>query len=349
MSRYLMLVSAPADDRLRDDVRQGLRPNTEFLRLEERHGIELLDWSQLWAPASSRSSRQSLVHAAAGLRRLRGVDVVFSDGEQVGVPLALGMRACGFQTPHVMLGHHLTTRAKRRVFRLLKPQTRISRVLVHSSLQLELAVNELDLPRDKLVYQPYGIDTDFWNPGSDNEEPLVVSAGREHRDYATLARACGGLPVHVYLAAGSLFSQRAHHNTPAVWPDNFEVGFTSPHDLRRWYSRASVVVVPLVQNDFQAGVTVILEAMAMAKAVIATATAGLPAVIEDGVTGLYAQPGDAESLQELVRSLLDNERERRRLGANARDAAATHLGLDTYCAGLAQHMDEVNGRAPAGT
>jgi glycosyltransferase involved in cell wall biosynthesis len=349
MSRYLMLVSARADDRLRDSVRQGLLPNTEFLRLEERHGIELFDWSQLWPKASSRSSRLSLIHAAAALRRLQGVDVVFSDGEQVGVPLALGMRACGFHTPHVMLGHHLTTRAKRRVFRLLKPQTRISRVLVHSSRQLELGVNELDLPRDKLFCQPYGIDADFWNPGSDCEEPLVVSAGRDHRDYATLARACGGLPVHVYLSAGSMFSPGAHHTTPAVWPDNFEVGFTSPSDLRRWYSRASVVVVPLVQNDFQAGVTVILEAMAMAKAVIATATAGLQGVIDEGVTGLQAQPGDAESLRELVLSLLDNERERRRLGANAREAATTRLSLDTYAAALAQHMQEVGGRTPNGT
>lgn len=339
-----MLVSACADDRLRVSIRQGLRPNTEFLRLEERHGIELLDWSRLWPKASSRSSRQSLMHAAAGLKRLRGVDVVFSDGEQVGLPLAMGMRACGFHTPHLMLGHHLTTRAKQRVFRLFKPQAKISRVLVHSSRQLELAVDELDLPRHKLVCQPYGIDTDFWNPSYDHEEPLVVSAGRDHRDYATLARACSELPVRVHLSPGSMFSPGARHNNPAVWPDNFEVGFTSPRDLRLWYSRASVVVVPLVQNDFQAGVSVILEAMAMAKTVIATATAGLRGVIEDGVTGLQVQPGDAESLRELVRSVLDNERQRRRVGANARDAATTRFSLDAYAAALAHHMQDVGGK-----
>ena len=349
MSRYLMLVSARADHQLREDVRQGLRPSTEYLHLEERHGVELLDWSQLGPQAVSRSPRLSLTHAVSCLPRLRSAAAVFSDGEHVGIPLALAMRGYGIRTPHVMLGHHLTTAAKRRVFRLLRPQARISRVIVHSGRQLELAVDELDLPRHKLVCQPYGTDTDFWKPSHIGEEPVVVSAGRDHRDYATLARACGELPVRVHVSPGSMSSPRARRNDPAVWPDNFQVGFTSPRDLRQLYSRASVLVVPLVQNDFQAGVSVILEGMAMGKAVIATATAGLQGVVEDGVTGLQVPPSDADTLRDLVRFLLDNERERRRLGANAREAAMTCFSLNTYAAALARQMHEVTADEPAMT
>jgi glycosyltransferase involved in cell wall biosynthesis len=341
MSRYLMLVSARADRHLRDDVRNGVRPCPEYLRLEERHGVELLDWSQLGPQAVSRSPRLSLAHTAACLQRLANADAVFSDGEHLGVPLALGMRARGLHTPHLMLGHHLTTKAKRYIFRLLKPQARINRVILHSSRQLQLAASQLGLPRHKLAFVPYGVDTGFWRPARAAEESLVVSVGRDHRDFATLSRACGGLPVHVYVGAGSLFSHGARHDQPEAWPDNFEVGFALPHQLRDWYARASVVVVPLVQNDFQAGVTVILEAMAMAKPVIVTATAGQRDVIVDGVTGLLVPPGDAETLCDLVQFLFANERERRRLGANARQAAISHFGMEAYADKLAGHLQEL--------
>ncbi len=47
--RFLMLVSDRAEARRRE-VDDGLRPCPEYLRLAERHGVELLDWSGLgWA------------------------------------------------------------------------------------------------------------------------------------------------------------------------------------------------------------------------------------------------------------------------------------------------------------
>jgi len=110
--RYLMLVSARAGARLREDVGLGRRPCPEYLRLEQRHGVELLDWSRLRSEASGRSVGLSVAHARTALRRLDTVDAVFSDGEHLGVPLALAMRLKGLSTPHLMLGHHLTTRAR---------------------------------------------------------------------------------------------------------------------------------------------------------------------------------------------------------------------------------------------
>jgi glycosyltransferase involved in cell wall biosynthesis len=340
--RYLMLASARADARLREDVCLGRRPCPEYLRLERRHSVELLDWSRLRSDASGRSVGLSLAHARTALGRLETVDAVFSDGEHVGVPLALAMRLKGMSTPHLMLGHHLTTRAKRRVFRLLRPQARISRVLVHSRRQLELAATELLVPRQRLAFVPYGVDVDFWSPARAQEEKLVVSVGREHRDYATLARACSGLPVRVFVAAGSLFSPSARQDQPESWPANFEVGFAEPANLREWYARAGVIVVPLVPNEFQAGVTTILEAMAMAKAVVVTATAGQRDVIEDGVTGLLVPPDDASAMRQAVTHLLADPQERRRLGDNARQSVQWQFGLDRYADSLAQHLDEIS-------
>jgi glycosyltransferase involved in cell wall biosynthesis len=337
-----MLVSARADDSLREAVRSGRRPCPEYLRLEERHGLELLDWTRLGPNATGRSPRLSVTHTRAALRLLDRHDAVVSDGEHVGIPLALGMRLRGFRTPHLMLGHHLTTRAKRPLFRVLRPQERISRILVHSSRQLELAPAELGIPRDRLALLPYHADTGYWAPQPLAEERLVLAVGREHRDYATLAAACGDVPgLRVRVAAGSLFSPDARGSDPQGWPANFDVGFADHAALRDLYALASVVVVPLVESNFQAGVTTIVEAMAMARPVVVSATAGQRDIVEDGVTGLMVPPGDPTALREAVERLLADPAERRRLGAAARQAAVERFGLDVYVDRLAEHLAEI--------
>jgi glycosyltransferase involved in cell wall biosynthesis len=341
-ARFLMLVSDRADAR-REEVRQGLRPCPEYLRLEERHGVELLDWSRLGEWAGRRSACISVAHAAAALRRAAGFDAVFSDGEHVGVPLALGMRAGRVRRPHLMLGHHLTNGAKRQVFRWLRPQTRISRVLVHSRRQVELASAELGIQRDRVRFVPYCADTAFWSAAPTSSEALLVSVGREHRDYATLAEACRDLPVRVYIAAGSRFSPSATHTQPESWPAGFEIAFAGHLALRHWYARAAVVAVPLVPTDFQAGVTTILEAMSMARPVVVSATAGQRDIVEDGVTGVMVPPGDAAALREAIERLMASPAERARLGANARAAVEERFGLDRYASCLARHLEELAG------
>jgi glycosyltransferase involved in cell wall biosynthesis len=337
----LMLVSADADARLRREVAEGLRPRPEYLLLESEHGVELLDWSRLPGPGRGRSKWRSAVHVAAALRALDHHDAVFSDGEHVGIPLALALMAFGIATPHLVIGHHLTTRAKTRLVRNLRAHHGMTRVLVHSARQLELAHRDLGIPMAKLEYIPYHADTEFWSPTHTDEEPLVVAAGREHRDYATLAAACDGLDARVFVAAGSVHSPDATSREPLQWPGNFERGFADYRMLRDLYARASVVAVPLVDTDFQAGVTTVIEAMAMGKAVVVTSTSGQSRVVHDGVTGICVPPGDVGEMRDAVRFLLANPAQRRRLGWAARDAVVAGYSVEAYAQRLAGHLSDL--------
>ena len=336
-----MLVSAAADARLRREVAEGSRPRPEYLLLEADYGVELLDWSRLPGPSRGRSSWRSVVHVAAALRTLDHHEVVFSDGEHVGIPLALALRALGITTPHLVIGHHLSTRAKAPLIHNLRAHQGMTRILVHSSRQRELAHRELGIPAAKLDYVPYYADTEFWSPTGTAEEPLVVAAGREHRDYATLAEACGGLQARVFVAAGSIHSPAASSRNPVEWPSNFEQGFADYQKLRDLYARASVVVVPLVETDFQAGITTVLEAMAMGKAVVVTATRGQSGVVRDGITGITVPPGDAAELGDAVSYLLGNPAERRRLGWAAREAVVDGYSVEAYAERLAAHLADL--------
>jgi glycosyltransferase involved in cell wall biosynthesis len=341
-----MLVSARADARLREEVANCERPCPEYLRLEEEYDVRLLDWSQLGDDARQRSPRLSMAHTWAAMRTLADSSAVLSDGEHLGLPLALAMRTLRRRTPHVVIAHHLTTRAKKVLFRVLQPEAAISRSLVHSARQLQRVQEELRVPHSMLELLRYGVDLKFWAPLPAAEEALVVSLGREHRDFVTLAEACRHLRATVFVSGASAHSPNAGRSRPPTWPANFVSSVLDYRSLRDLYARASVAVVPLLAADFQAGVTALLEAMAMGKAVVVTATEGLRHLVEHGVTGVTVPAEDTDALRDAVSALLDHPRERTRLGANARSAAEHAFGLDEYVAALARHLREVSNEGP---
>jgi glycosyltransferase involved in cell wall biosynthesis len=61
----------------------------------------------------------------------------------------------------------------------------------------------------------------------------------------------------------------------------------------------------------------LLEAMAAGKAIIASATAGIPEAITNGCEGLLVPPGDLGALREALRDLLTNPGQRDELAAAA--------------------------------
>lgn len=334
-----MVVSADAGSAIRRDVHSGLRPLPEFLALEHDYGVHLLDWNAVRV-RPGRSAGRSVRHAAGALRAAGNADAVFSDGEHVGIPLGIAMKTLGPSRPHVVLGHHLTSRSKPLLLRGLRHMG-ISRLLVHSRTQLEIAVKRLGFARHSAAFVPYYADASFWRPERPAAEPLIVSAGREHRDYASFAAALNGLALRGVIAAGSLYSPSAPCLVPQVMPSNISVGMHNHVQLRQLYAAAEIVVVPLIPNDFQAGVTTLLEAMSMAKPVIVSATEGLRDVIAEGETGILVPPLDPGALRDAILRLHSNPAERRRLGDNARAAVVEHFDLPIYTAAIYRHLCEV--------
>lgn len=99
---------------------------------------------------------------------------------------------------------------------------------------------------------------------------------------------------------------------------------------------ADALVLPsLAREDFP---NVTLEAMSLGKPVIASAIAGIPEQIADGLTGLLVQPGDAAALASAVEGLISDpegaramgEAGRRRFESAFTPEAATARYLDLY-------------------
>jgi glycosyltransferase involved in cell wall biosynthesis len=214
-------------------------------------------------------------------RRHHRYDVILSDGEHVGIPLACLLKQAGADVAHVMIGHRLSTPKKRPFFRIARVQTHIARVIVHASYQRQFAIQRLGFQPDQVCLVPYQVDVSFWRPQPIPEERLVSSAGLEHRDYQTLFRAVDGLDAAVVVGAASHWSRQPTTAFGTERPANVTVGSFDYAALRDLFARSSVVVVPLFDVDFQAGITTILEAMAMGKAVVVTHTVGQTDVVRD--------------------------------------------------------------------
>ena len=91
------------------------------------------------------------------------------------------------------------------------------------------------------------------------------------------------------------------------------VGFRQ--DVETVYGAADVIAVPSTQPDPLPGAAI--EAAAAGCAVVASAHGGLPEILRDGETGRLVAPGDPAALALVIAELLDDQRERERLGSAA--------------------------------
>ena len=94
------------------------------------------------------------------------------------------------------------------------------------------------------------------------------------------------------------------------------IGWQTQEDLTQVYRDADVVVVPSIAQEGLSRTAV--EAMASARPVIGSRMGGLAELIEDGVTGLFATPGESRDLAQQIETLLDSPDLRRKIGERAR-------------------------------
>jgi glycogen(starch) synthase len=93
-----------------------------------------------------------------------------------------------------------------------------------------------------------------------------------------------------------------------------------PHDqVLRLFRSARAVIVPSVWSD--PCPTVVLEAMAAGRPVVAAASGGIVDMVVDGVTGVLVPPGDAPALARAIDSVLSDPDRGRAFGAAGRDRA----------------------------
>ena len=264
---------------------------------------------------------------------------IFAMSERVGIPLAGVYKAFHGDSRFVAMFQCWSQRQERTITGLnLLPS--IDTILVHcNSMKRHLV--KLGASAERVHVIPYSRDHRFFSLQSTEvkqQSNFAISVGETRsRDYGSLFQAVGGLPVELLVAASGAWDAREKNmKISSAIPQNTTIVKHIPLlELRELYARAQFVVIPVHETVFSAGATVVLEAMSMCRAVIATRSPGLLDYIVDGETGILVEPGDIKGWREAIQYLLSHPIEARRMGQNGRQRVEQELNLDTYVERLA--------------
>lgn len=152
----------------------------------------------------------------------------------------------------------------------------------------------------------------------------VFAGGNSLRDYGPLLEAAREVDGRFVLATGLL---------DGPLPENVTAG---PVPERRFFEllrAARAVVVPLAyREDRTAGQQTYLNAMALGKPTIVTASPGVREYVEDGRTGIVVPPRDPAALVAALRWVLDpaNAAAVEEMAAAARQAARRHFSPERF-------------------
>lgn len=159
--------------------------------------------------------------------------------------------------------------------------------------------------------------------GIEANRPVIGTAGRlvPVKGYDTLLETaqlvCASHPETVFVLAGDgpLRSELEAKCKELNLSDNFKfLGFR--HDIIDLTNMLDIFIM----SSHNEGIPVILlEAMSMAKPVVATSVGGIPEVIQDGKAGFLVSPGDPQALCRACLKLLENDELKRTFGENGKE------------------------------
>lgn len=167
-------------------------------------------------------------------------------------------------------------------------------------------IQAFDRSPQTTLWAPWGPDLTF--PGYVSQgEDFVLSSGKTRRDVATLLAALEGtsLPAKVY-------------GTPGY---GVHLAY---HDVLADLQRAAIVAVPLLDQRRLAGLSEIVDALALGKPIVVTKSPWLDVDVESIGCGIALEPGDTTGWRTALLELWHDAARRREMGRAARAFAEEH-------------------------
>lgn len=273
------------------------------------------------------------------LRRLiqwrRSYDYVFSiECDLVGFSVAFWQTITRMKRPRhvivqfIMREKENTIRSRLKYLLMRFMFSSVHRVVVSSTNELEYYRGVFGWPRKRLVFVPVLTNPEWLKRECKEEGDYYLAAGRTFRDFDTLLEAANGANTKLIIVGGGGTVDKYSGQANVQVMQNIPVS-----ELEELVLGARAVVVPLQDRQISIGQSVLLQAMALGKPVIATRVAGTTDYIEHMVDGVLVGPGDASDLRHAM-EMLGCESVRRKLGRNARLRVLGQLLPEHYAAGI---------------
>jgi glycosyltransferase involved in cell wall biosynthesis len=318
-------------DQMREDNDQGVRVIRLPMAMSRGAGV-IVNRSRLARALMALGGELELVEGpelsmVAVPRSLRAARVIRMNGGHSFFMTALG------QKPLTLRGW-----LERRSFARAHQLCAVSHYVAETTRRL------LKLGDRPIEILPNPVNTEYFRPRPEitEEEGLIVFVGTvaEKKGVRQLIQAMpeitAAVPAAKLLIIGrdsrdsltkESYTAQLRQALPAGLAERIEFrGSVENADLPALLARASVCVYP---SHIEAQGIVIVEGMAMGKAVVTSRTGPGPEIVEDGISGLLCDPHDPQSIAAQVVRALKDEQLRQRLGASARQRAVERFSASS--------------------
>lgn len=176
----------------------------------------------------------------------------------------------------------------------------------------------------KAIFVGYDVDAEFFQPASRGEGDYVLSVGSDiSRDYELLLEAVQPLELKLKICSSRPFEIPRSSSSSVTRIDHY-LTYTELRDL---YAEAKFVVLALKDMVHPGGITTLVEAMSMGKAIVCSDSTGLRELLQPGENAIVVPSGDRAALRNAIERLDTDSSERRRLGENARRYAESEFAV----------------------
>lgn len=218
------------------------------------------------------------------------------------------------------------------------------RLICLSQVFRERLEEQFHVPEGKLEVLPPAVDLPFYQPvrSSTSKPEFILAAGKTLRDYDTLTEAFLKINYPLLIAC----NERSAPTVPGL-PSHIQVrsSLVSIKELLNDYKRAYAVAIPLDISPnlppSRIGVTSLLEAMAVGKAVVMTRNRLVGIDIEKEGVGIWVEPGDVEGWRQAISYLLAHPRETMEMGKRGYLLCEKDYSLEIFTAKLAVVLKDV--------
>lgn len=206
---------------------------------------------------------------------------------------------------------------------------KIDCIVCVSKVEEQILIKEFGM-KENTVFVPAGVDSSYFRPLALAEDVDVLSIGADiNRDFEILfeaARTHGDRSFRI-------ITTRYTAESFGEIPPNMEIlTDVSMGEIRQHIGRGRVLALPVIPNSYSGATTVLLQAMAMGKAVIANREGanalGYP--FRDGQNLLFVPSCQSQELDKALVTLLDDKELRLRIGKNARETVVNELDLGAF-------------------
>jgi glycosyltransferase involved in cell wall biosynthesis len=333
---------------MRDSYQSGAAPDPFALDKHlAAYGIDsmLIDPGQ-W-PLNPLARRGTVLQSLDPLRALRVLtterraDIVVSVFEGAALPLALLRRLAVFRVPIVLWDLGLTESWPLRERILNQVVPRVDGVFVLSASQKNYVETRWK-PRNQVEILGHAIDTNFFHPvPPETGGPILAVGDDPGRDYANLMAAWAGIKASLILKTNQIPADTVAQPNVTLCRQRI-----SHVELRSLYAACRFVVVPLHQTLNASGVSTILEAGAMGRAMVVSDNPAIRDFILPDVTCLVVPCGDVSAMRGAIERLLREPDTCVRLGENARRFVEQNCATPVFSKRLASALRHYSRQRP---